>query len=297
MKTIKISKSFLEAIEDLLAYKPVAASRLNVAFCNELVNDGYVLIKTHGSRRSIVAHDSIELYNHLTSILPELSDIPALKEIICSKEDRAFQASIAGNSKIRKKGTFNGFAVYTIHPVECLFNQEDIIVYPMPGTFLFIEDWKNFIPSQDTIIIGIENMENFSKVRLYSDFFRHYLEMKFPAENKKILFVSRLLSSKDLIRWLSIIPNQYIHFGDFDLAGINIFLSEYYPQLGNKAIFLIPQDIELRLKNGNIQRYTHQFPHFKNISSDIPEIGNLINLIHKYGRCYDQEGYITKPIK
>lgn len=66
----------------------------------------------------------------------------------------------------------------------------------------------------------------------------------------KVLFVSRYPQSKDLCAWLKMIPNRYIHFGDFDLAGVSIFLSEFYSELGERAEFYIPADVEQRLQMG-----------------------------------------------
>ena len=36
------------------------------------------------------------------------------------------------------------------------------------------------------------------------------------------------------------IPNNYLHFGDFDLAGIGIYVNEYKCHLSNKSSFYIP---------------------------------------------------------
>lgn len=40
------------------------------------------------------------------------------------------------------------------------------------------------------------------------------------------------------------------------------------------------------------ERYREQNSESKNIFSNIPELQRLIDLIHKYQRAYDQEGYI-----
>ncbi|MCA6071324.1 MAG: hypothetical protein LE168_02900 [Endomicrobium sp.] len=72
------------------------------------------------------------------------------------------------------------------------------------------------------------------------------------------LFVSRYPQnqSKDLIKWLQSIPNNYLHFGDFDFAGIGIYLNEYKKYLTDKAMFLIPENIEKFIANLEIQHYT-----------------------------------------
>lgn len=65
---------------------------------------------------------------------------------------------------------------------------------------------------------------------------------------RRILFVSRFPQSLDLRLWLKDIPNSYVHFGDFDIYGIQIFLTEFQKYLGERSSFLIPVDIEERLK-------------------------------------------------
>ena len=108
----------------------------------------------------------------------------------------------------------------------------------------------------------------------------------------RLLFVSRYPQSTDLRSWLQKIPNRYVHFGDFDLAGINIFLTEFHAHLGARSSFLIPQDIEERIAKGALERYNDQYAKYNRITSDIKEVQALIDLINKYHRCYDQEGYI-----
>ena len=110
----------------------------------------------------------------------------------------------------------------------------------------------------------------------------------------KALFVSRYPQSTDLRKWLTSIPNHYLHFGDFDLAGIHIFLSEFQQYLGSShSSFLIPEDIASRLKFGSSKRFNEQYNRYNGISSDIPELQELINLIKHYRKGYDQEGYIN----
>jgi hypothetical protein len=108
-----------------------------------------------------------------------------------------------------------------------------------------------------------------------------------------LLFVSRYPQSSDLRSWLQAIPNDYIHFGDFDLAGIHIFLTEFHAYLGERSSFFIPSDIEQKLANGSLERYNAQYLKFKYLTTDIPLLQHLIDTINTYHRCYDQEGYIN----
>ena len=134
-------------------------------------------------------------------------------------------------------------------------------------------------------------MENFRMIRRQRRFFEEYLHAHGLSD--KVLFVSRYPQSTDLRRWLCTISNHYLHFGDFDLAGISIYLFEFWQYLGKeRSSYLIPDDIESRLKSGSRKRYDEQCEHFKDIKSDILELQRLIELIHKERKAYDQEGYI-----
>ena len=153
---------------------------------------------------------------------------------------------------------------------------------------MFITEWQQFSIPEDVVVVNIENMENFRLIRQQRALFSSVLP------EKRLLFVSRYPQSSDLRSWLQTIPNNYVHFGDFDLAGVNIYLSEFHKYLGDRSSFLIPDDIEERLQHGSSERYRDQYEKYKKLSSDILSLQQLINMIHKYHKCYDQEGYINK---
>ena len=72
-----------------------------------------------------------------------------------------------------------------------------------------------------------------------------------------------------------------------------IFLFEFQQYLGKeRSSYLIPADIESRLKSGSRKRYDEQYYRFKDIKSDACELQQLIDLIHHERKAYDQEGYI-----
>ena len=206
---------------------------------------------------------------------------------------RSSMASETGNSKLVTIRSCPGFPVNTYESIECRLNNEPFTINPQEGCFLFVSDWRTFTIPEDVTIIGIENMENFRKVRQQRLFFDEYLHKH--GLSQRILFVSRYPQSTDLREWLVTIPNPYIHFGDFDLAGIHIFLSEFQKHLGiERTSFLIPEDISSRLRYGSTRRYNEQYARYKDIKSDRIEIQQLIDLIHHERKGYDQEGYISQ---
>ena len=274
------------SIQALIAGKHVASSRISRKIFDELMAEGLLTVLTHGSRKSYRARD-IEA---LKRFLIDKDENYRILEV-CASDSRASMAAETGNSKLVKVRSCPGFPVNTFEAMTCLLNGREMVINPAEGSFLFITDWTAFSIPKDVIVVGIENMENFRKIRQQRTFFESEIG------KHRFLFVSRYPQSTDLRSWLQSIPNRYVHFGDFDLAGIHIFMSEFHQYLGERSSFFIPSDIEMRLQKGSRERYDSQLSRFRNLKSDDKGIQSVIDLINKHHRCYDQEGYIKKQIE
>ena len=117
-------------------------------------------------------------------------------------------------------------------------------------------------------------------------------------KNIKPLFISRYPQNqnKDFIKWLQSISNNYLHFGDFDIAGIGIYLNEYKTHLSKKAKFLIPENIGNAIKeNGNRDRFDNQKVNFNITEINEKQLLNLIEVINTEKKGLDQEFYIESP--
>ena len=274
------------SIQALMAGEQVAGSKLNGNLLSELMAEGLLLVIARGSRKSYRARDIEALKRYLIDKDESFRMLEAN-----AADSRASMAAETGNSKLVSVRSCPGFPINSYEPIECSLHGKPFMVNPQEGSFLFVTDWETFVIPEEVIVMGIENMENFGMIRQQRSFFEDYL--KVHGMSGKILFVSRYPQSLDLRKWLTSIPNHYIHFGDYDLAGINIFLSEFQQYIGkDRSSFLIPDDIELRLKSGSKSRYDEQYNRFKDMKSDSQEIQHLIELIHQERKGYDQEGYI-----
>lgn len=284
---MKITIALIDKLIRLRNGETLPASQLKGEWVEDLVRDGVLISTSHGSRRTLFAPNTETLCKALASVDERFIDMRLLRKTLLSENtSRSQQASSTGNSKLVMTRSCPGFPINSYEPIPCTLNGREFVVNPQEGCFLFVADWQSFFVPDDVVVVGVENMENFRMVRQQRELFEQCIG------NNRLLFVSRYPQSIDLRSWLQIIPNRYIHFGDFDLAGIKIFLTEYNAYLGNRSSFLIPSDIEKRLAKGTTERYNDQYQKYKNIKSDIPEIQNLIDTINKYHRCYDQEGYI-----
>ena len=264
----------------------IPASKLNHSIFQELILEG--IIHKPGKIRStiqIIDKQQLKLFlmNHFS-----IDDLAFYIETLKSDNlIRADLVAVATDSKVRYLRTFKGFLVNCYSPLNATLNNEEVVIYPHEGTFNFMYDFESFIPDKGITIVGIENPENF----------RHIGRQKYLFKNIKPLFVSRYpqYQSKDLIKWLKSIPNNYLHFGDFDFAGISIFLNEFKKYLDDRANLFIPEDINNLIRIiGSKKRYDDQRINFDPDIIDDINILHLIDSLHRYKKGLDQEIFIKE---
>ena len=264
----------------------IPASKLNHSIFQELILEG-IIHKPGKIRSTIQIIDSQQLRLFLKNHY-SIDDLALYIETL--KHDSIIRADLvaaATDSKVRYLRTFKGFLVNCYSPLNASLNNEEVSIYPYEGTFNFIYDFENFIPDKDITIVGIENPENF----------RHIGRQKYLFKNIKPLFVSRYpqYQSKDLLRWLQTIPNNYLHFGDFDFAGIGIYLNEFKKYLEYKANIFIPEDIDTLIRKiGSKKRYDDQRINFNINNIQEEKILKLIESIHRHKKGLDQEIFINE---
>ena len=96
-----------------------------------------------------------------------------------------------------------------------------------------------------------------------------------------------------MLRWLGSIPNDYLHFGDFDFAGLNIYWHEYKKHLRTRAQFFLPEDIERLIESrGNRLLYMKQELQFLESEVDEEGITSLLKYIRKHKKGLEQEVFI-----
>lgn len=195
--------------------------------------------------------------------------------------------AISSDSKLKRVRTFKGFLINSYQPVQAKLNDKSVTFNFTNGAFQFIYDFANFIPAENITIVGIENPENFRWIE----------EQKYLFRDIQPLFISRYPQnqSKDLIKWIQSVPNNYLHFGDFDFAGIGIYLNEFKKHLNEKATFFVPNNLEEILSfNGNRNLYNEQKINFNLEAIKEEKLLKLIKMIHQYKKGLEQEVFIKK---
>ena len=260
------------------------ASALKHAAVEKMLQDGVLEKRISGKSKSVIF---ISNPAALQSYLHNHFGVGSLEKYIATYNDtgitRSGAVGISGNSKLKTIRSFKGFLVNSYEPVEAVLNGVAIIIHPTPGSYTFISDYEIFLPDPSIIVVGIENPENFREVQ----------RQRYLFENIKPLFISRYPQSNDAVKWLQNIPNRYLHFGDLDFSGINIFLHEYKKWLNERASFFIPPNTSEMLRiYGNRQLYNRQLSLAPDSALLDENIKALISLLHQHKMVLEQEIFI-----
>lgn len=286
---MKKTAALFEKLLSLCHGNTLPDSVLRGEWFTAMKRDGILIAVTHGSRKSwrAAAEQTLRRYVADSYGLP---DIEACLELFkTSVLSRAEMVEATGDSKFLQQRSFKGFAVNCYKPVKARLHGREITIRPEEGLFTFIYDWEGFTLPPEVIVVGIENAENFRLAARQRTFFERYVSARAP-----LLFVSRYPQNGDLARWLLNVTNRYVHFGDYDLAGVHIYLTEIYKYLGDRAVFLVSDDYDERISRGSQQRYNAQYGKFQHMKVPDRRVLPLVESINRWHRGYDQEGFIGR---
>lgn len=278
---MKLPASIAKKLISLQNGEKIPFSKLKHSTIESMIDNGILKKQIQGrSKSQIYLTDK----SSLSAYLMNHFGIDNLVNYVTGFKEHGFRRAnaidVSSNSKLRSIRTFKGFLINCFQPLRCKINNKPIIIRPLDGTFTFVYDYETFIPSESITIVGIENPENFrfihKQMRLFEDI--------------KPLFVSRYPQNKDLIKWLQLIPNNYLHFGDFDFAGLNIYVNEYKKYLTERAQLFLPPDIDTLLSiKGNRDNYHNQTIMFDVTKIEEENVIKLLRLIERYKKGLEQE--------
>lgn len=285
---MKIPVHIAQSLLQLSQGETLAASGAKHSLIEELVLErivertGRIQKKLHLANR-----DALFLHLQIKYGINDLEQYIAVSQKENVQRNELVQ--ISSDSKLKQVRSFKGFLISSYNPIQATLNAKATTLNFTEGIFKFIYDFQNFVPEKNITIVGIENPENF----------RFLEKQKYLFKDIQPLFVSRYPQnqSKDLIKWLQSIPNNYLHFGDFDFAGIGIYLNEYKKHLGEKSMFFVPNNLEDLIKlNGNSNLYNDQKINFRMDNIDEVSLLKLIQLIHTNKKGLEQEILIQGEI-
>jgi hypothetical protein len=200
----------------------------------------------------------------------------------------AFEAT--GDDKYNKNiKVLGGFLLNAYDELYGYLHENKMLLKPIGGSYIFIQDYLNFSLDTDITVVLVENAENLKRI----------LEVKYLFAGLKPIFISRYQNSNIIAEWLSSIPNPYLHFGDFDLKGLHIYITEFRNKINDlpRCQFFIPENIqELIKKHGSSKLFDKQRDSMKNIDFTLyPEIKALAAIIQSEKKGLPQEYFIRHP--
>lgn len=282
---MKLSLAVAKKLLKLIDGSTIANSSAKGEFFEELLLEGVLIKIAKGRKVRLFKESTLRVYLSNTC---GIADLEKYVELLINDDAKGSDSvKFGSDSKIKAIRTFKGFLINSYNTIEASLNDKPLFIESVEGVFNFIYDFESFVPSRDITIVGVENAENFRMIK----------EQKYLFSDINPLFISRYPQnqSKDFIKWLKSIPNNYLHFGDFDFAGIGIYLNEYKKHIGDRARFFIPPDIEKYIKTaGCCERFDKQKLNFNIDSITEPNLLNLINSINKCAKGLDQEFFINK---
>jgi len=182
------------------------------------------------------------------------------------------------NTKARKSQSLKGLYISSFYPVDIDVDSKKFTISPLDGMGYFFFHTQDIVVDKSTIIVGIENYQVVWFAKRYEQFFK----------DKNLLFV---MITPFIYEWLDGLENEYIHFGDYDLEGINIYINKIIPKLSsakNYSMF-IPENIETLIQKGSSELFKQQ-RELPNMVIEDERVKELEKLIRKYKKCYEQEG-------
>ena len=222
----------------------------------------FLFLKNHGY--NITSKEEIDSY---------------IEDIFDNKPSRDIIQHHHNNSKAKISKSMHGLYMSSLQSIDVRLNGKQLSILPNDGLGYFFFHTERVELSAETIVVGVENYQVVWFAKRYEKFFL----------DPNILFV---VTTPYMLEWISTLENEYIHFGDYDLAGINIYLNKVLPRLSRskKYSMFIPQNIEQLIeKYGDSKLYEDQ-KQYKNLLSNDSEINKLIGIISKFKKGIEQEG-------
>ncbi len=281
---MKVNKHDLLNIKTLIECETITERKFkNQEIVVQLKLNGAVTSSQKRSRKYIdlVNEENIFLflrnYDYLIDSVEELDNY--IEIFFDKKVPRDTIQQYHNNSKAKISKSMHGLYLSSLQKLDVKLDGNTISILPNDGLGYFFFHTQKVEISKSTVIVGIENYQVVWFAKRYAEFF----------DKPNILFV---VTTPYMLEWISSLENEYIHFGDYDLAGVNIYLNKVLPRLlkSKKYSMFIPKNIEQFIeKHGNSELYENQ-KQYKNLRTDDADITHLVEIITRLKKGFEQEG-------
>lgn len=258
--------------------------------------DEHVLSKyKKGNGWMAFADNPQDLLNHLNNkyIKCPLDDFIQKMEDVeeeINELKRVDNVLMRGNSKCKKTHPMNGFLVKSLDPIDVSLSGNNLLLSPDIWPICFVPNPEGFKIPSDVTIVMVENPENFIHIEKQKEFFKGHRTLfttYYPRD-----------THRNLVTWLGSLPNPYIHYGDFDLAGIHIYQHVYRKHISGPSSFFVPEFIDKLIHRfGETELYNKQLPYRDSILPNEPGIKRLLDIIDREHKGLEQEIFNSEEYK
>jgi len=186
------------------------------------------------------------------------------------------------NTKSIKSPSFKGLNVSVLRPLKVFIKGKEQTLMPLEGCSTFLHFASTLTLQKDTIVVGIENYQTLLYIVRYEHLFN-------DGKDYIFLLIKNINTSFER-DWLESLKNDYLHFGDYDLAAISIYLYEICPRLKHSShSYFINDFILKKIENGDRELYSKHIIKYRKLESKDKNDQELINFINTKMRSVEQE--------
>lgn len=238
----KLSLKVIEDLSNLLKEGRIQAIKMsNHRVLKDLVEESAVKIINHRPLMYGVENPDL-IYRYLSkSNNIKAKSLAELLEYIEFEKNEQVKSrdEIVKHKKTTKdsvSNSFYGLHIAVLKDTQIYQGKELITLKPnISGSYFLFHKLDIKIPD-DTVVVGVENPQVLWLIHKYSYLFEDF--------EKAVFILTNDISSGYFYTWISKISNKYIHFGDFDFAGLSIYYDKIKPKLKTKeTYFLVPDEI------------------------------------------------------
>lgn len=269
-------------LKELSEGKKVPLSRLKARIFQQLIQEQVLLRQKESHGWNVYTDHPQSLLNYLYNHYIRCT----LDEYIergQAAPSRSNNIRMSGDSKLKETELWQGFYFKVSEPIHAQWQGRPLTLLPYPeGIPVFMPQPETLSLPEEVTVVMIENSENFLKIETQLPLF----------QGLKCFFVSFYPREQHsyFIEWLQKQPNNYVHYGDFDFAGIHIYQSQYKKYVSGESRYLVPSGLlPLFRRYGKRALYNNQLSLQALIKADEPGISELLEIIKREHKGLEQE--------
>lgn len=269
-------------LKELSEGKKVPLSRLKARIFQQLIQEQVLLRQKESHGWNIYTDHPQSLLNYLYNhyIRCTLDEYIERGQVAPSRSNNI---RMSGDSKLKETELWQGFYFKVSEPIHAQWQGKPLTLLPYPeGIPVFMPQPETLSLPEEVTVVMIENSENFLKIETQLPLF----------QGLKCFFVSFYPREQHsyFIEWLQKQPNNYVHYGDFDFAGIHIYQSQYKKYVSGESRYLVPSGLlPLFRRYGKRALYNNQLSLQALIKADEPGISELLEIIKREHKGLEQE--------